>query len=133
MTFDDLVAFLRANGYQVQVDPPPFYRMGAKTRAFEAEPNKYRSAWVYGRGIRGGFCEPNDHSYWQLAGRFAADNKRKFNKWSQCPLVVEFPANDRQGRELLAMLRHLASPEGAKLSGTYYLHEGLYQYPVYAA
>lgn len=59
----------------------------------------------------------------------AADNIRCWNKWSQCPVRLPLPKNDKQLRQLLAMLRHLGSDNGLALSRTFdYIYVNPYQY-----
>ena len=83
----------------------------------EATKNQiYRFARISGKDIKGGFCEPNGESYWYLDGRVAADHSGCFNKWSQCPLVVELPTTEKEARELVKHLNWLGTREAYEWS-----------------
>lgn len=91
-----------------------FDNHGYRTKV--AEEDTYASVLVTNDDIHGIFCTPNDESYLILRGRFAADNKQCFNKWSQCPLCVTIPT------DLNALEKHLkflASEEGFKHSTSF--------------
>jgi len=117
MYFETLVDFLKENGFQVVVTLEPGNKF------------PYQFAKVTGQGIEGGFCEPNDTSYKWINGRFAADHIDCFDKWSKCPVQVEFPFDENQGKELLEMLKHLGTSEGFEYSNEYeYLNNNRYKY-----
>jgi hypothetical protein len=82
---------------------------------------------VNGKGITGAFCSPNGgQSYSTLDGKFAADNNGCFNKWSQCPLVVNLPCNVD---ELKQHLEFLGSGEGYEHSNRFeYLDKRILPY-----
>lgn len=103
--FADLVEFLRRDGYTVNT-----------TKDQDSKNHTYFFAYVSGNGITGGFCTPNNE-YPYLSDKFAADNADCFSKWSDCPLVMDFPINYEN---LLGYLRLLGSPEGAKISGVFF-------------
>lgn len=128
--FDRLVAVLTAAGYSVTITKSRKYETrGTGDKAYcVALPrtHDYRFAQVKGKSIEAGFCEPNGgNSYRYLDGKIAADNAECFDKWSKCPLCIDFPANPDQEAKLLELLAHLGSDEGLKLSNFYtYLDEG---------
>lgn len=128
--FDRLVALLSAHGYTVKVSSSPRYATrttNGETRLVKMKKkHDYRFAKVTGKSIEAGFCEPNDgNSYRYIDGKIAADNADCFDKWSKCPLCLEFPATPDQEAKLLALLEHLGSGEGYALSNGYnYLGEG---------
>jgi hypothetical protein len=103
--FDHLVGFLRLHGYDVTPEDEP------------ARVNYHFASFV-GQGIRGGFATYGI-GYPYLDGRVAADNRRCFDKWSKCPLVVRIPDDDEGRSELLEYFRFLASKEGYKWSNTF--------------
>lgn len=84
----------------------------------EFKPSADYDTWlVSGKGIEGAFCEPNGgKSYATLDGKFAADNEKCFNKWSQCPLVVNLPCDVEQ---LKGHLAFLGSDAGYKHSNSF--------------
>lgn len=68
---------------------------------------------VWGRGIRGAAQTTQRASYRTLAGRFAADNSRAFDKWITASLVMRLPCDLAR---LLPALERLATEEGERLS-----------------
>lgn len=81
--------------------------------------DKYRSAFFKGNNIEGGYCEHNGESYATLDGRVAADHTECFNKWSQCPLVVELPTNLEEGKLLIGYLEWLGTPKAKTWSSQF--------------
>lgn len=130
--FNKLVSFLKNNGFAVKVTSNPTYKLEKDEKEEDGFklvklPRKYnyRFALVTGKRIQAGFCEPNNGSYRVINGKIAADNIRCFDKWSKCPLVLEFPADSIQEKKLLELLKHLGSEEGYTLSNFYdYIGEG---------
>ena len=99
--FEQLKNWFDAHGYKTTVE----------------ELDNYASVVVTSDEIRGAFCTPNDgESYAILQGRFAADNEKCFNKWSQCPLCVTIPTDFAT---LEKHLKFLASEEGFQHSTSF--------------
>jgi hypothetical protein len=71
---------------------------------------------VKGRGVYGAFCTFSDTVHPYLNGRFVADNKECFNKWSQCPMVLTIPTDFDQ---LKFHLNFLGSKEGFEWSNNF--------------
>jgi len=103
--FDNLVKFLRKNGYKVKI-----------VSRFDPD---YRFAQVSGKWIRGGFCEFNEHVYKDVNFRFAFDNTKCFDKWSKCPFSLPLPITQLEYKYILKNLRFLATKKGYKLSNNY--------------
>jgi hypothetical protein len=104
--FQNLVDFLRQNQFKVMVCKP-------------TKKQTYYSAFIWDKGIRAAFCEPNDKSYLQINGKIAADNSICFNKFSQCPLIMKIPVNDEERQTLLKHMMWLSSEEGYKWSSNF--------------
>ena len=72
---------------------------------------------ITGKGIYGGFCTPNKHSYISLRGHITADNIDCFDKWSKCPLRMKIQTLDYE--KLFKELELLGSPEGLEISDNF--------------
>lgn len=70
-----------------------------------------------GKGIDGGFCTLNKHSYRSLNGHVTADNIDCFDKWSKCPLRMKIQTIDYE--KLFKELELLGSPEGFEISDNF--------------
>lgn len=118
MDYSEIKKFLTDNGYRVVWE--------------EAYPLPKRAIAVHacleGKGVRVGIGEPGSPDP-RYDNKVAADNLKCFDKWSKCPLVLEFPNGENQSKELLEMLAHLGSKEGYDLSNSYdYLDNNPYSY-----
>lgn len=86
--FNSLVRFLREKGYDVKVK--------ADSGLSDKKIKGY-SAYVFGKGIRGGFSwlkDKNDDYYYRyVRDSFAVDNAECFDKYSKCPMVLKLPAD----------------------------------------
>jgi hypothetical protein len=128
-SFDRLVVLLINHGYSVKVTSESKYttkeKSGVQRMVKMPRKHNYRFAMVKGKGIEAGFCEPNDgSSYYYIDGKITADNAECFNKWSQCPLCLDFPSDSVQEAKLLELLTYLGSREGFKYSNDFdYLDE----------
>ena len=91
--------------------------------------NKKKFLYVFwkitGKGIDGGFCTPNKHSYLSLRGHITADNTECFDKWSKCPLRMKIQTIDYE--KLFKELELLGSPEGFEISNNFDEH-GVFTY-----
>lgn len=100
--FDRLEEFLATHGFEVTRQDGDGYRFA------RVESNVIVAGFAtYGVGL----------SY--LDGRFAADHRRCFDKWSKCPLIIAIPGDDRGRVKLLEYLAYLGSKEGYKWSNSY--------------
>lgn len=100
--FASLVHFLQISGYKVAV----------------VEFSQYRFAGFKGNGVFGGFATYGiEHK--SLEGRLTADNRRCFNKWADCPMVVKIPSNPIEKFKLLKYLAFLGSKNGYKWSNDF--------------
>ena len=90
------------------------------------EHENYAELLISGNNIKAAACTPNNETYTSLNGRLSADHKDCFNKWSQCPLVVEIPTDLNI---LIEHLKFLGSKEGFQLSNSFdYLDCGTLPY-----
>jgi len=113
--FDDLVLFLKDNGYNSEVS----YVEGYSNQ-------KFPICSVTGMGIYGAFSVQNEDTHRYLNNAFAADNKKCFDKWSKCPLVMKLPCD---ANLLLKHLKYLGSKEGLKISESYAYYDS-YPWPI---
>lgn len=97
-----------------------FSQNGFKVELFIDKDNGTRSAIVEGKNITGAFA---DRGCWYdkyMGHRFCADNKDAFNKWQQCPLVVNLPFD---WNELMKHLKVLGSKVGHDHSNTFEFYD----------
>lgn len=109
--FKILSTALKVAGYKVKVQNLVSYYDDDKENKI-----KYRFARVTGRGIIGGFSDTDIGVYQYIANRFAADNKKCFDKYSKCPLCVKLTYNIEL---LLLHLEILGSKTGYRISNSY--------------
>lgn len=58
-----------------------------------------------------------------------ADNKKSYNKFSQCPLVLPLPTSDEQQDYLYKKLKWLSTKNGYNASNTFDYDKWIQEYP----
>ena len=79
---------------------------------------------ITGNCIKGGFCTAHDQtslwaSFESLNGKIAIDNKKCFDKWSKCPLILPLPTSIIQLDWLICRITFWGSEQGYKYSNQY--------------
>jgi hypothetical protein len=100
--FYDLQPLLERDGYRVEFWPEDLDG-GDRIRVLGNGIVAFASVWISWYGKYAG-------------NRIAADNAECFDKWSRCPLVMEFPLDYD---ELLKHLKWLATPAGYEYSNSF--------------
>ncbi|MCU7667779.1 hypothetical protein [Bacillus thuringiensis] len=106
--FNDLVTFLKNNGYSVEVN----------------ERQAYKFARVTGNNILAGFCTKHDKNhtyaaYSYINGKISADHVDCFDRWRKCPMQLDLPSNSKEMDYVLSQLKHWGSDEGLTISEEY--------------
>jgi len=102
--FQDLVTFLKVNGYYVKIVT---WHGGTSANVSKND--------IYGAFAR----EDNDECSTYITGKIAIDNKKCFDKFSKCPINLPIPTNDKQRKFLLEKMKFFATKEGYKISNYY--------------
>lgn len=119
-TFDELVEAFKKYGFVTEITIEKFdsdfydeYRSREDT-----DLSPYRICKFEGHKVTGGFAEKTSTTFinQRINGRIAADHKKCFDKFSDCPLAVDYPVNEKR---LFEGLRFLGSTKGYKISKTY--------------
>ena len=114
--FNRVVRLLRKNGFTVI------------TKEIVGIDDEYLFGEAQNSNVVAAFTTSSRYAYASLQNRIAADNKKCFEKWSRCPLVMKFPIN---AHRLLADLKLLGSEEGLKISKSYsYLDYNPFTYEI---
>jgi hypothetical protein len=126
-TYNKLAKFLKSNGYNVE----EIYHPNEKYSDWFTP--SYTEYYVTGKNITALFCTPNNAgTYPSTNAKIAADYAEDFNKWSQCPLIMDIEGIDHN--KLLRELDMLGSlPDGMFHGGnpfTYQYEHGWYDYRV---
>ena len=71
------------------------------------------------------FTFVNDHVYGKFEnGKIYADNKKCFDKWSRCPIIVNLPTDRKKLTKLFKKLEWLQTKEGYDASNDYDFDQG---------
>ena len=115
--YKKLAKELKNHGYKVEKQVV-FERQYHNYDIFDNKKKPLFTFWKFtGKGIDGGFCTPNKHSYLSLQSHIVADNIDCFDKWSKCPLRMKIQTLDYE--KLFKELELLGSPEGFEISNNF--------------
>ena len=108
---------LKNHGYKVEKQSVFDYKYLYGNIPLKKKQSLYTFWKFTGKGIDGGFCTPNKHSYLSLSGHITADNTECFDKWSKYPLRMKIQNLDY--KKLFNELELLGSQEGFEISNNF--------------
>ena len=108
---------LKNHGYKVEKQSVFDYKYLYGNLPLKKKQSLYTFWKFTGKGIDGGFCTPNKHSYLSLRSHITADNIDCFDKWSKCPLRMKIQNLDYE--KLFKELELLGSQEGFEISNNF--------------
>jgi len=120
VSFITLVDEFKSEGYEVCVDG-----IGGEMD----HPEKV-VAWVNSENIRACFSICNPKVYPDAYGKICVDRDDCFNKWSQCPIVLPIPKNEKQMKYLFDKIAWLLTDEGCESSDTFDYETWTQDYPL---